>query len=151
MVLNNAQNAVLEATTNFIFDDITSEELTPTQINAVISILESPDFDANEPHMNISSRQRDILSNIIGSIDQLKEIIEHPHVQNRSVGSPYIDIPHNEEGVFIYFYVGDHIPVKERQGLLGLSARNEEGARKAENLLPDGSTALYGRKCSDKA
>ena len=97
MVLNSTQEHMLEATVAFLFDELTLNDNTPKVLIEVESILESARLD-------ISNEQKAIIGDDLVSVfEQLKQFIEHPYVQNRSTGSPYIAIPEGEVG-FVYFY-----------------------------------------------
>lgn len=119
--LNGAQKNIIDSAIQFQLEDI------------VHSLIDEPELaeqalQACKRKLTSKERQQFAQKNVLGSIEQIQTILNHPYPQNRSTGNPYLGL--GPEGIDAYGYIyaepwghGKGI-TKEKKGLLGLTARD---------------------------
>ena len=115
-MLNHLQQQVLEATFSFMFS--TLEEDVPPHIGLVVlkAIKKNTDY---QQHITLLEQYQ-----LLDTIHQIKDVYVHDCPQNRSTGSPYVQ----QRTGWVRFEPNGHGNgvVEERQGLLGLTALNDQ-------------------------
>ena len=131
-MLNKTQQNILDATLQFLFENI-EEEITPSfAIKAFETILDDTLEEAyslahrGQFHELYSKETAFKAAGIFDSMKQIQDILKHPYPQNRSTGSPYVG---QEPGYAVYEPNGHGNGIeKEPIGLLSLTGRNDNTA-----------------------
>ncbi|MES2356148.1 MAG: hypothetical protein V4568_17440, partial [Pseudomonadota bacterium] len=122
MALNETQKNILEGTLNYLLGDV-SEFNNKSHAYKVLELMSSPNS------MSLSEKNKLQQWDVLGEVEQIREILAHPNPQNRSVSYPYIG---QEPGMALsYPYGAEHIEAnlqREPLGLLGLTASNDDTA-----------------------
>lgn len=148
--LNAVQKSIVEATLNYIFDDISSS----MPASQVIRLLSSFNSSSTRPLTYFTTKKWLIELDVWDSVKQLRNLFLHPAPQNRYVGDDnafrhkYLkgrdpitpeEMTACQTGVHLktvyYFKSGFGSEVlTEPQGMLGLSARNDNTAPPATRM-----------------
>jgi len=116
MVLNGAQRSSLLGTLEYIGGDWANVPLEAMEaMERVLSDLCEDGFTMR-PADRTTLQKADVLD----SIQQCREIVDHPCPQNRSTGSPYC----RQDPGFVNFYDDNHTVTREPEGKLSLTNLN---------------------------
>jgi hypothetical protein len=112
--INATQKNIIEGTFRQMFDSIA--ELKPSDaIKALKAIISKDFFDKVEEQLEKQG--------ILECVQQAREILTHPHPQNRSTSNPYLGKPW--DSTLVVYKDNNGKPAFEKQGLLSLTARND--------------------------
>ncbi len=124
-MLNGTQKNVLDGFLSFIIEGINS-----STSNIAFQIRALKICSSTKEELSVEDKNWLLRLSISKEIEQIHEIYNHPCPQNRSVGSPYLGLGENgvdENGIVFYEPNGhDHGICREPQGLLSLTARNDD-------------------------
>ena len=121
MALNSTQKNIIDSLLNLLFESCSDPELPP---ETALVLLKATLVSGFVPQNYDQFKKLDMF----GTVHEIQAILEHPCPQNRKVGALGLFEEQDEDGVIdgnVYCSLPGRGVFFERQGLLGLTAKNE--------------------------